>query len=157
MNFQLAIYGREPPPAERTGSGKQGGPFPKKSSGILCEGNRSEAYRFIGRYQEGFGVRWLLRWLGICPDAYYNYRKHRKTGYYVQEAEAKKQIEEICHGHNGVDGYRSMTVYLERRGYSYSQTTVHKHMNTGLGLHSIVCLKKQGTKPGKPIKCPRTN
>ena len=45
-----------------------------------------------------------------------------------------------------------MTAYLERRGYSYSQTTIHKYMNGELGLHSIVRPKKPGTKPGKPHK-----
>ncbi len=39
-----------------------------------------------------------------------------------------------------------MTAYLERRGYSYSQTTVHKYMNTEMGLHSIVRPKKPGGK-----------
>jgi len=45
-----------------------------------------------------------------------------------------------------------MTAYLERRGYRYSQTTIHKYMNVELGLHSIVRPKKQGTKLGKPHK-----
>jgi len=93
-----------------------------------------------------------LRRLGICPNAYYNYRKHRKADYYAQKAEVQKQIEEIYHSHNGVDGYRSMAAYLERKGYRYSQTTIHKYMNTELNLHSIVRPKKPGTKPGKPHK-----
>ena len=45
-----------------------------------------------------------------------------------------------------------MTAYLERRGYSYSQTTIHKYMNRELGLHSIVRPKRPGTKAGKPHK-----
>ena len=45
-----------------------------------------------------------------------------------------------------------MTAYLEHRGYSYSQTTIHKYMNGELGLHSIVRPKRPGTKPGKPHK-----
>ena len=99
-----------------------------------------------------FGIRWLLRRLGICPNAYYNYRKHRKADYHAQKAEVQEQIRDIYHNHNGVDGYRSMTVYLERRGYRYSRTTVHKYMNRELGLHSIVRPKKPGAKPGKPHK-----
>ena len=91
-----------------------------------------------------FGLRWLLRGLEICPNAYYNYRKHRKADYYANKAEVHAQIQEIYHIHNGVDGYRSMKVYLERRGYSYSTATVHKYMNTELGLRSIVCPKKPG-------------
>ena len=40
------------------------------------------------------------------------------------------KISDIYHKHHGVDGYRSMQVYLEREGFSYSTTTVHKYMNS---------------------------
>ncbi len=66
--------------------------------------------------------------------------------------EAKAQIEEIYHSHNGTPGYRSMTAYLERRGYRYSQTTIHKYMNAELGLRSIVRPKKPEYRQGKPHK-----
>ena len=62
------------------------------------------------------------------------------------------QIEEIYHSHNGVDGYRSMTFYLERRGYGYSAATIHKYMNTELGLRSVVRPKKPDYEYGKPHK-----
>ncbi len=62
------------------------------------------------------------------------------------------QIKDIYHSHNGVDGYRSMTVYLARRGYGYSPTTIHKYMNTELGLRSIVRPKKPDHGQGKPHK-----
>ncbi len=97
-------------------------------------------------------MRWLLRRLGILPNAYYNYRKHRKDSYNAKKAEALEQIREIYHSHNGVDGYRRMKVYLERKGYNYSPTTVHKYMNRELGLRSIVRRRKPGTKPGNPHK-----
>ena len=45
-----------------------------------------------------------------------------------------------------------MAAYLERRGYCYSRTTVHKYTNKELGLRSIVRPRKPGTKPGKPHK-----
>ena len=45
-----------------------------------------------------------------------------------------------------------MKVYLERKGYSYSNTTVHKYMNTALGLRSVVRPKKPGYEHGKPHK-----
>ena len=35
------------------------------------------AYRFIQKNSHLFGVRWLLRRLNICPNAYYNYFKKR--------------------------------------------------------------------------------
>ena len=100
----------ESTPAKGTG-GKRN-PLSKKSGGILCKGNRLEAYRLIDQYQGEFGTRWLLRRLDICSNAYYNYRKHRKADYYAQKNEVQEQIREIYHEHNGVDGYRSMTVTL---------------------------------------------
>ena len=99
-----------------------------------------------------FGLRWLLRRFSICPNAYYNYRKHRKADYYAHKAEVHAKIQEIYHSHNGVDGYRSMKIYLERQGYCYSFATVHKYMNTELGLCSIVRPKKPGYEHGKPHK-----
>lgn len=45
-----------------------------------------------------------------------------------------------------------MTIYLERVRYRYSRTTIHKYMNTELGLHSIVRPKKLKVKLGKPNK-----
>lgn len=91
-----------------------------------------------------------MRRLEIYPNAYYNYHKNRKAGYCAQKLEVHRQIAEIYHSHNGIDGYRSMTVYLERRRYHYSSAAIHKYMNRELGLCSIVRPKKPGTKPGKP-------
>ena len=62
------------------------------------------------------------------------------------------QIQEIYHRHNGVDSYRRMTIYLKQQGYNYSAATIHKYMNTELGLRSIVRPKKPWTKSGKPHK-----
>ena len=45
-----------------------------------------------------------------------------------------------------------LKVYLERKGYSYSNTTVHKYMNTELGLRSVVRPKKPGYEHGNPHK-----
>lgn len=69
--------------------------------------------------------------------------------YYTKKSEVLAQIEEIYHSHSGVDGYRSMTVYLDRRGYGYSAATIHKYMNTELGLRSVVRPKKPDYEHGK--------
>lgn len=45
-----------------------------------------------------------------------------------------------------------MQVYLQREGVWYSRTTVHKYMNTLLGLRSIVRPKKPAYKYGEPHK-----
>ena len=116
--------------------------FLKKSSGILCEGNRLEAYRFIQKYNKEFGLRWLLRMFNICPNAYYNYLKNRKADYHQQKDEIKKSIREIYHSHGGVDGYRTIQAYLIRKGYDVSRLTVHKYMNTEMQLFSISRKKK---------------
>ena len=52
----------------------------------------------------------------------------------------------------GVDGYRSMRIYLIRKGYRFSPVTVHKYRSQALGRHSVVRPKKPGSKPGKPHK-----
>ena len=90
--------------------------------------------------------------LGICPNAYYNYRKHRKADDYAQKEAVKALIREIYHMHNGVAGYRTMTVYLARMGCHYSAVTIHKYMNTEMRLHSLVRPKKPGYRRGKPHK-----
>ena len=66
--------------------------FPKKSGGILCEGNRLEAYRFIQKYNKYFGLRWLLRKFNIFPNAYYNYLNNQKFDYHQQKDEIKNSI-----------------------------------------------------------------
>lgn len=96
--------------------------------------------------------RWLLRKFCICPNAYYNYLKHRKEDYRKRKAEAMEQIKDIYHSHNGVDGYRRVKVYLARRGYDYSYVTIHKYMNTELGLRSIVRKRKPSYEYVKPHK-----
>ncbi len=45
-----------------------------------------------------------------------------------------------------------MTIYLERRGYHYSKTTIHKYMNTDLKLYSIVRPKKPQYERGEAHK-----
>ena len=76
--------------------------------------------------------------------------EQRKADYYVQKTKVQDQIREIYHSHNGVDGYRSMTVYIARKGYDYSSTTIHKYMNVEIGLRSIIRTKKPDYKHGKP-------
>jgi len=94
----------------------------------------------------------LLLRLGICPNAYYNYRKHRNAVYNTHKAEVQEEIRKIYHAHNGIDGYRSMRVYLERKGYCYSLPTIHKYMNVEMGLKSIVRPKRLGYRKGNPHK-----
>lgn len=83
-------------------------------------------------------------------SGYYNYRKNRKAEYQNRKEQIKEEIKEIYHDHNGVDGYRSMTIYLGRRGYQYSPTTIHKYINQELGLYSIVRKKKPNGSYEKP-------
>ena len=64
----------------------------------------------------------------------------------------KKEIEKIYHDHNGTTGYRSMKIYLERKGYPLSLPTVHKYMNKEMKLFSVVRPKKTVSTSGKPHK-----
>ena len=59
-----------------------------------------------------------------------------------------EEIQNIYHEHNGVDGYRSMRIYLQRKGISLSTVTVHNYMNKELGLYSIVRRKSPHGKKG---------
>jgi len=90
--------------------------------------------------------------MGICPNAYYNYLKHRKADYCTKKEEILGTIKTIYHEHSGVDGYRSMQVFLKRKGYQLSRTTVHKYMNRELKLFSVVRRKRPGYTHGKPHK-----
>lgn len=72
----------------------------------------------------------------------YNFLKNRKADYCTQKQEVLEEITEIYHEHNGVDGYRRMKVYLERKGYNLSNLTIHKYMNDELRLYSIVRKKR---------------
>lgn len=87
-------------------------------------------------------MRWLLKRIEIHANAYYNHTKYRKEKYYVTKQLILYGIRNIYHENNGVVGYRMMKVYLERKGIKLSDHTVHKYMNTELGLFSIVRRKK---------------
>ena len=100
------------------------------------------AYRFLDKYKEFFGLRWLLRRLDIYPNAYYNYRKNRRASYHRKKQEIFHQIKSIYYNNNRILGHRPMKIFLERKGVSLSKTTVHKYMNQELDLHAIIMRKK---------------
>lgn len=97
-------------------------------------------------------MQWLLRRIGIAPNAYYNFLKKRKADYHTQKQKALEQIQAIYHEHNGVDGYRSMKAYLERKGIGLSVLTVRKYMDKELGLTSVVRRKKPDYRKGTAHK-----
>ena len=109
------------------------------------------AYRFIDKYQKLFGLRWLLRRLNICPNAYYNYKKHRKEKYESWRQNVKDKILQIYHQHKGIPGYRQMQVYLKNEGFNLSALTVLKYMSE-LGIRSITRRKRPEYKQGKAHK-----
>ncbi len=66
--------------------------FKKKIIQLYLEQGRTikslnEEYQFIDGHKQEYGVRWLLRQMGVCPNAYYNYKKNRKAGYKEQKGE----------------------------------------------------------------------
>ena len=75
--------------------------------------------------------------MDICPNAYYNYRKHRKNAGKRAKASTLKLIEKIYHESGGKPGYRMMKNLLGNKGIHLSATTVHKYMNKELGLKSV--------------------
>lgn len=110
------------------------------------------AYRFIKENQEQFGLRWLLKQMGVLPNAYYNYLKNSKVEYHQRKEEILAEIKSVYHGLGGIVGHRSMRVFLARKGISISKTTVHKYMNKELHLHCICRRKKPGYKKGRAHK-----
>lgn len=91
-------------------------------------------YRFIDKYKETFGVRWLIRHFGISSNAYYNYRKQRKAEYYKRKEHVYKEIVQLYKLSGGIIGYRSMKIFLARKGIVLSANTIHKYMNKDLKL-----------------------
>jgi transposase InsO family protein len=110
------------------------------------------AYRFIRDNNKAFGVNWLLKRLNIYPNAYYNYLKDRKADYRSRKERICKDISQIYHDNGGILGYRSMRVFLNRKNCYLSSITVHKYMNTELGLLAVVRRKKSDYRKGKAHK-----
>ena len=86
--------------------------------------------------------------MDICPNAYYNYRKHRKNARNKAKASTLKLIERIYHESGGKPGYRMMKSLLENKGILLSASTVHKYMNKELGLRSITRKRKRSYTKG---------
>ena len=110
------------------------------------------AYRFIDQYQKEFGLRWLLKRMGIFQNAYYNYLKHTKAEYQAEKNKICNEIKEIYHEAGGILGHRSMRIFLARKQIFLSKTTVHKYMNKELNLHCICRRKRPGYKKGHAHK-----
>ena len=87
-------------------------------------------------------LRWLLRRLKVFPNGYYNYLKNKKIEYISSKEKVLTEIKKIYHENNGINGYRSMRVFLERKNIKLSAQTVHKYMNKELKLYSVVRRKK---------------
>ena len=105
-------------------------------------------YRFIQGNHGEFGVNWLLRRFKISPNVYYNYLKKRKAAYHTEKTRICNEIASIYHENNGILGYRNMRVFLEHKDIRLSNVTVHRYMNTELGLMSVVRRKKPNYKKG---------
>ena len=75
--------------------------------------------------------------MDINPNAYYNYRKHRKSAKKKQKASTLKVIEQLYHETGGKPGYRMMWQLLKNKGIELSVQTVRKYMNVELGLKSV--------------------
>lgn len=106
------------------------------------------AYRFISEYKDKFGIRWLLRKMNICPNAYYHYLKNIQVKKRALKKQICEEIKRLYHETGGILGHRSMRIFLARKGIFLSKTTVHKYMNKDLGLSCICRRKRPGYKKG---------
>lgn len=93
-----------------------------------------------------------MRRFRICPNAYYNYLKNRKSAYNKQKNKIKDTIKQLYHKNHGILGYRQMKIFLEREGIYISYTTCHKYINIELKLYSITRRKKKGSGSGNQHK-----
>jgi putative transposase len=109
-------------------------------------------YRFIQNNYSEFGLRWLLRKFKLSPNAYYNFKKDKKSKYRREKSAITDKIAQLYHDTEGVIGHRKMRVFLERQAIKLSKTTVHKYMNKQLGLKSVVRRKKPGYVKGHAHK-----
>lgn len=114
----------------------------------LCKGNRLVAYRFILKYKEKFGLRWLLRRMDIHVNAYYNFLKGHKKEYHLKKENVLVEIKKLYHETGGILGHRSMQIFLQRKNFILSKTTVHKYMNKELELTCVCRRKSPGYKKG---------
>lgn len=89
--------------------------------------------------------------MGLCPNAYYNYRKHRKADYQEEKERIKEAILDVYHEYSGRPGYRMMKIFLGRRGIRLSGLTVHKYMKE-LGLRSVARPQKPRYHKGEGYK-----
>lgn len=78
--------------------------------------------------------------------------KQRKAKHRLEKSHILAQIEEIYHSHNGVDGYKKMKIYLQRRLINLSLPTVQKYMNGDLHLRAVVRRKKPAYQKSSPHK-----
>jgi hypothetical protein len=70
--------------------------------------------------------------MGICPNAFYYYLKKKKSEYLARRADIHREIKTLYHETGGILGYRSMRIFLLRKGISLSKATVHRYMNKDL-------------------------
>ena len=75
--------------------------------------------------------------MNVYPNAYYNYRKHRKNAKQKRKAFILKTIDRMYHEFGGRPGYRMMQQLLVNKDIHISAQTVHKYMNSELGLRSV--------------------
>lgn len=75
--------------------------------------------------------------MDMSPNAYYNYKKHRKNAKTKDKASVLKLITKLYHEADGRPGYRMMQQLLANKGIHLSIQTVRKYMNVELGLKSI--------------------
>jgi len=93
----------------------------------------------------------LIR-MGICPNAYYNYLKHKKADYHAHKAAICREIKYIYHEFGGILGHQSIRIFLLRKGVILSKTTVFKYMNKELRLLCICRRWRPGYKEGHAHK-----
>jgi len=97
-----------------------------------------------------YGINWLLKYLSISPNGYYNYKKQRKNAEQKKKASTLKIIKKLYHEAGGRPGYRMMKQLLANQGITLSELTVHMYMNVELELKSVTRKPKYRYYKGPP-------
>lgn len=85
-------------------------------------------------------------------NSYYNYFKGKKDTYRVNKKKIYELVDEIYHEAYSIPGYKTMKIYLKRKGIFLSKLTATKYMNKDLKIKSVTQKKNSKYIYGKVYK-----
>ena len=88
--------------------------------------------------QEDYSISWMCKKLGISRAAYYKWLHRPIPAKELEDIELAEKIKEIHAQHNGIFGYRRITITLNRNeGKNYKPKRIRRIMGI-IGIHSSI-------------------